>query len=238
MSIASHISDEDVARRILTYIFMVEKALSKAKESFRGSDREAYILNLAELYLKDSKYYFDNKDYITSLSCISYAEGLLDALRILGITKFEWKRETPKRVLVGGTFDIIHVGHIRYLKEASRLGLVYAIVATDNNVKKVKGREPILPQDQRYEIVSSLRYVYKALLGHEEDPLRSVENVKPNVIVLGPDQPIDESWLKKELEHRNLSEVEIVRLPRRIGPRLASSSNIIREILRRYCPCK
>lgn len=237
MSTVSHVSDDEIARRVLSYIVMVEKALAKAKESFKGGDKEAYILNLAELYLKDSKYYFDNKDFITSLSCISYAEGLLDALRILGNVEFEWKREKPKRVLVGGTFDIIHVGHIHYLKEASRLGLLFAIVATDNNVKKIKGREPILPQDQRYEIVSSLKYVYKALLGHEEDPLKSVEEVKPDIIVLGPDQPIDESWLKKELERRSL-DIEVVRLPKRIGPRLASSTNIIREILRRYCPCK
>jgi len=230
-------SEEELAKRIKKYILMVEKALGDAKGSFRGGDTEKYILELTELYLQDAKHYFSIKDYVTSLSCIAYAEGLLDALRILGKVTFKWEKVTPKKVLVGGTFDILHIGHIYYLREASKHGLVYAVIARDNNVKRIKGREPIIPEDQRLEIISSIKYVYKAVLGHELNIIKPIELIKPDVIVLGPDQPINEEWLSKELERKGLT-TQIVRLPRRIGPSTASTTNIIREILRRYCPCK
>lgn len=231
-------TSNELPSRVLTYINMVEKALVKAKETFKGGDKEKYVLELAELYLKDSKYYFSINDYITSLSCIAYAEGLLDALRILGNVSFEWVRERPSKVLVGGTFDLVHIGHIHYLREASRYGLVYAVVATDKNVKRIKGREPILPQRHRLELISSIRYVYKAVLGHEEDMVKPIELIRPGIIVLGPDQPMDEAVLERELSKRGLVNVRIIRLPRRFSEDLASTSEIIREVLRRYCPYK
>ena len=230
----STVDYDKLASRIRTYIDMVGKALEKAKRTFRGSSKELEVLKLAELYYEDSKYYFGIKDLPTSLSCIAYAEGLLDALRMLGIIEVEWVRRKPKKVLVGGTFDLIHVGHIYYLREAAKYGLVYAVVASDENVRKIKGREPILPQNQRLEIVSSIRYVYKAFVGHKEDPLKSVEFIKPDIILLGPDQPFDEGQMYRELEKRGLGGIVIKRLPKRIGNSLASSRGIIKEILRRF----
>lgn len=137
-------------------------------------------------------------------------------------------------MLVAGTFDIIHAGHIRFLREAWKLGLVYAVVARDRNVQKFKGRLPIMPEDMRLEVVSSIKYVYKALLGDDTDLLKPVERVKPDIIFLGPDQPMDEESLKRELERRGIK-AEVRRMSRREGPEIASSTSIIKEILRRYC---
>ncbi len=228
------VSVDELALRVRTYIDMVKRALADAKRTFKGGDKELEVLRLAELYYEDSKYYFSINDFITSLSCIAYAEGLLDALRMLGFIDIKWVREKPKKVFVGGTFDLIHIGHIHYLREASKYGLVYAVVATDENVRKLKGREPVLPQEHRLEVVSAIKYVYKALTGHPEDPLKSVELVKPDIILLGPDQPFSEEEIIKKLEKRGLSGITVKRLPERVGGSLASTSGIIREVLRRF----
>ncbi|RLG77025.1 MAG: DUF357 domain-containing protein [Thermoprotei archaeon] len=228
------VSKEEIAVRVKTYIDMVEKALAEAKQTFRGSDKEREVLRLTELYLSDSKYYFGIGDYVTALACVSYAEGLLDSLRILGYTSFEWRRSKPKKVLVGGTFDLVHPGHVYYLREASKYGLVYAIVARDNNVLKIKGRKPILDQASRLKIIESIKYVYKAVLGDEFNIYKPVEIIKPDIIVLGPDQPVSEESLIKELEKRNIR-CEVLRLSKRVNEPIASTTNIIKEVLKRYC---
>ncbi len=226
--------NEKVASRILTYIRMVEKALGNALGTFRGGDKERYVLELARTYLEDSKYYFSRGDYVTSLACISYTEGLLDALKFLGFIDIEWVRERPKKVLVGGTFDILHPGHIHYVREASKYGLVYAVVATDKNVMKLKGREPILPQEHRLELVSAIKYVYKALLGDEEDLSKPIERIKPDMVVLGPDQPIEELMIERKASELGIN-IDVIRLPRRIGNESYSTTGIINKIIRKYC---
>ncbi len=213
---------------------MLEKALSDLK-LLEADPKVNEILNMVKLYLTDSKYYFSLGDYITSLSCVAYAEGLLDSLKLLGFIDVKWVRQKPKKVLVGGTFDLLHTGHIHYLSEAAKKGLVYAVVATDSNVRKIKGRDPILPQSVRLALISSIKYVYKAMLGDEKDFLKPVEDVKPDIILLGPDQPVDENFILKELSKRGL-QVSVERLRERINDEgLSSSSEIVKEIIRRYC---
>ncbi len=227
--------EETLASRIRTYLGMVSKALEQLSiDSLKRHSKALEVLNLAKLYRDDAEYYLNVGDLPTALACISYAEGLLDALKIMGLVSISWTRERPKKVLVAGTFDIIHAGHIRFLREAWKLGLVYAVVARDKNVQKFKGRLPIMPEDMRLEVVSSIKYVYKALLGDDTDLLKPVERVRPDIIFLGPDQPMDEEFLKRELERRGIK-AEVMRMSRREGPEIASSTSIIKEILRRYC---
>jgi FAD synthetase len=86
---------------------------------------------------------------------------------------------------VGGTFDILHPGHIFLLKEASKHGDVIVVVARDSTVKRIKGREPIFNEEHRLMMVSSIKYVKKAILGKEStDILEIVEELKPDVIVV------------------------------------------------------
>jgi FAD synthetase len=227
-------ADESIAMRVLKYIMNVEQVLNSIRLDNIRDPEVKEVVNLSKAYLNDSKYYFSNKDYITSLSCIAYAEGLLDALRILGIINFHWERPKVHRVMVGGTFDIIHPGHIYYLSEASKLGLVYAVVARDSTVRRVKGREPVNDELTRLEVVNSLKFVYKAVLGDEENIFKSIEVVKPDVILLGPDQPVDERLISRYLDTIGLK-AEVLRLPSRYKSETASTTNIINRILKLYC---
>lgn len=226
---------EDPSERLRIYISTFRKALEEAERSFSGGKAEREVLDLAKRYYDDAIYNYDKGDYITGLIDISYAEGLLDALRMLGATSFTWARASEPRVFVGGTFDIIHPGHVAFLREASRYGRLFVVVARDSNVRRFKGYDPVNSEDARLEVVSSIRYVYRAFLGDEIDYLKSVERVKPDIVVLGPDQFIDEDTLRRSLEGRGLSGIRIVRLERRVGG--YSTSNIIKRILDTRCRC-
>ncbi len=226
-------TSESTQVRLKTYIDMVEKALKTLKVVSSGKE-VSEVIRLAALYLSDAKHYFSLGDYVTSLSCVAYSEGLLDALRLTGSIEFEWVREKPRKVLVGGTFDLLHPGHIHYVKKAHEKGLVYAVVARDSVVKRIKGREPVLDERSRLTLVSSLKYVYEAILGDEEDFMKPVIKVRPDIILLGPDQPIDEYTLIRNSERLGLN-LTVERLSERVGGHLMSTTDVIKEVLRKYC---
>ncbi len=70
------------------------------------------------------------------------------------------------RVLVGGVFDILHVGHIHFLKQAKELGdELVVIVAHDETVRMQKRREPINPAEDRAELLRAIRYVDEVYIG-------------------------------------------------------------------------
>jgi FAD synthetase len=232
-------SNEEVDR-IRKYIENVNLVLNKLKKEKYEDERVERLIKLSESYCFDARFYFEKGDYITSLTCIAYAEGLLDCLKFLNMINFEWKNEEMKKlhnkVLVAGTFDIIHPGHIWLIKKAKEYGRVIVIVATDSNVKRLKGRNPILPSPQRLEVIKSIKYVDEAILGSDdEDILKKVEEIKPNIIILGPDQRfISEEELKNKLKERGLNNVEVIRINEeyRESP-FYKTSQIVNEILKR-----
>ena len=116
------------------------------------------------------------------------------------------------RVMASGVFDLIHLGHVHYLEEARKLGdELLVVVATDSTVRKMK-HEPITPGKMRVELVKALKPVDFAVLGHEDDIFKTVEEQKPDIIALGFDQKFDERELKIQLESRGLGHIRIVRL--------------------------
>jgi FAD synthetase len=90
-------------------------------------------------------------------------------------------------------------------------------------------------ENTRLEVISSIRYVDQAFLGDEIDYLKSVERVRPDLIVLGPDQFVDENILAKSLESRGLKDIRIVRFKEKLGGH--STSSIIKKILESRCRC-
>lgn len=140
------------------------------------------------------------------------------------------KRE--KRVLVAGTFDIIHPGHIHLIKEATKLGKVIVIVARDSTVRRIKGREPIIPERQRLEVVKNIKGVFKARLGNEDkDLLKVVEEEKPDIILLGPNQNFNEREIEEELKRRGIN-VKVLRLEDELKDfPLHSTTKIVKRIL-------
>ena len=116
-----------------------------------------------------------------------------------------------KKVMAFGSFDILHEGHIHYLKEAKDYGHLIVIVARDENILRFKGQKPKHDENYRLEQIKKLDFVDEAVIGHKDDILKVLEEFKPDVICLGYDQStIQEEKLKQELEKRNLK-AEIVR---------------------------
>jgi rfaE bifunctional protein nucleotidyltransferase chain/domain len=147
-------------------------------------------------------------------------------LRIIKNLKTKGKRI----VFTNGCFDLLHIGHIRYLEEAKALGDVLVVgVNSDSSVRKLKGpQRPILPEEERTEILSGLGCVDYITLFDEIDPLKLITSLQPNVLVKGGD------WTKEQTVGREVVERsggEVVILPFVQG---ASTSNLIGTILKKY----
>ncbi|MCM2281817.1 MAG: D-glycero-beta-D-manno-heptose 1-phosphate adenylyltransferase [Bdellovibrionaceae bacterium] len=97
-------------------------------------------------------------------------------------------------VFTNGCFDILHVGHIRYLQEAKALGdLLVVGLNTDASVKKLKGsNRPVQDENSRAEIMAALGCVDAVTLFGEETPKELIEKVKPDILVKGGDYKISE----------------------------------------------
>ncbi|PSN96883.1 hypothetical protein B9Q06_01785 [Candidatus Marsarchaeota G2 archaeon ECH_B_2] len=205
------------------YISNVEGAL---KSVAHGTRIYAAVNN----YLADAKHYYAKGDYTVSIVCATYAEGLLDGHFLLEAREKAWEW-SAKKVVVVGTFDLIHPGHIDFLWEAKKYGRVYVILARDVNVVRAKGRPPIVPEEQRLKVVESLKPVDYAILGDEKDFLKPIETIGPDIILLGPDEQYPVDKLRRELQERGIR-AEVIKLPQRFADYpLSSTSQIIKRVL-------
>jgi len=98
-----------------------------------------------------------------------------------------------KIVFTNGCFDILHVGHLRYLKDARELGDKLIVgLNSDSSIKKLKGDlRPIVPEDERREMLLGLKSVDEVVIFSEETPFNLINLIKPNVLVKGGDWPVD-----------------------------------------------
>ncbi len=106
----------------------------------------------------------------------------------------EHYRQTQKKIVfTNGCFDLLHIGHVRYLKEAQKLGDVLIVgVNTDASVKRLKGPErPIQNENDRAEILASLKCVTHTILFTQDTPLELIIAIQPDVLVKGGDWPIE-----------------------------------------------
>ncbi|MEM2636750.1 MAG: adenylyltransferase/cytidyltransferase family protein [Candidatus Korarchaeota archaeon] len=133
--------------------------------------------------------------------------------------------------MVFGTFDILHIGHIRLLKYAKNLtgqdGELIAVVARDSNVMKIKGHPPVFNEHERLEILSELKMVDKAILGDENDFTVPIKEWHPDIIVLGYDQS---AKMTEELIKKAGIKCKVVVAPRFIELDVASSSEARRRL--------
>ena len=103
-------------------------------------------------------------------------------------TAEDLRKEGNVLVTTNGSFDILHIGHIRYLQEAKRQGYVLIVgLNSDVSVKKYKGPDrPIIPEKERVEMLAALECVdYVVLFDQPEIATPLIELVKPNVHVNG-----------------------------------------------------
>jgi len=157
--------------------------------------------------------------------------GQVVSLKKLKEFRKKWRKQGKKLVFTNGCFDLLHLGHIRYLKKAKSLGDILVVgLNSDRSVKKIKGeKRPILPEKERAEILSSLWFVDYVVLFNEETPERLIRELEPDVLVKGAD------WKLKEIVGADLvrSRGGVVRRIPLYKSR--STTSVIDEIIRRYC---
>lgn len=135
------------------------------------------------------------------------------------------KSNHKKIVFTNGCFDILHVGHIRYLYEAKGYGDRLVVgVNSDHSVSRIKPGRPIIPQDQRLEVLAALEMVDYITLFEDDIPLELISAVEPDVLVKGAD------WALQDIVGREFA-IEVYRISYLEG---ISTSNIIEKILAAY----
>ena len=133
------------------------------------------------------------------------------------------KADGKKIVFTNGCFDIIHVGHIRYLKEAKAFGGVLIVgLNSDKSVSIIKPKRPINPQNHRAEVLSSLEMVDYVALFDEDTPYELIKLLQPDILVKGGD------WRKEDIVGSDIAK-ETLSLPYIKG---ISTSEIIERIKR------
>jgi FAD synthetase len=139
---------------------------------------------------------------------------------------------SAERVIAQGTFDILHPGHVHYLRDAAGMGdELHVIVARDANVTHKPS--PVVPGPQRAEMVGALEPVTEAHLGHPEDIFVPIRELDPDVIALGHDQHHDETDLRSALADQGF-DCEVRRASARepgAGEELLSTGRIIERVL-------
>jgi FAD synthetase len=148
------------------------------------------------------------------------------------------KHGKKKVVLASGVFDLLHLGHVKFLEEAKKAGgkdaELIVIIARDSTVEKNKGRKPIMPENQRRALVESLKVVDEAVLGFEEFDIGDViERIKPDVIALGYDQADMEKYVQEYVDKHKLN-VAVVRIGKFEEDALDSSSKIRQKIVENF----
>ena len=136
------------------------------------------------------------------------------------------RREGKRVVFTNGCFDLLHLGHVRYLREARSLGdLLVVALNSDASVRALKGEgRPILNQDERAEIIAALEAVDYVIIFDEETPLELIARLLPDVLVKGGDWAIETIVGREEVEAAG---GEVLSLPYLQG---SSTSEIVKRI--------
>jgi FAD synthetase len=140
-----------------------------------------------------------------------------------------------KVVLASGVFDLLHLGHVKFLEEAKKAGgpdaQLVVVIARDSTVERTKGRKPIMSELQRCLLVESLRVVDRAVLGYEKFDIGEViDTIKPDVIALGYDQEEMMRQVQRYVNAHGMN-IKVVRIGRFGENTLDSSSKIKKEII-------
>jgi glycerol-3-phosphate cytidylyltransferase/FAD synthetase len=134
-------------------------------------------------------------------------------------------------VMTGGTFDLLHSGHLFTFQQAKLLGdILTVVIATDRTVEKEKNRHPSKTQDERVMVVNHIKEVDVAVIGSEIDFMETVNLIQPDIIALGYDQYHDEKQLFDTLSKNGYSHVKIIRLKEYIPGK--STTKIMQDMMK------
>jgi D-beta-D-heptose 7-phosphate kinase/D-beta-D-heptose 1-phosphate adenosyltransferase len=140
------------------------------------------------------------------------------------------KKEGKRIVFTNGCFDILHVGHTRYLREAKKTGdILILALNSDESVRCLKGdKRPLIPEDERGDVVASLESVDFVTIFNESTPFELIEYLKPDILVKGGD------WAENEVVGRDSVTTwggKVIIIPEIKG---SSTTNIIEKIINVY----
>lgn len=138
------------------------------------------------------------------------------------------ERSLGKRIIfTNGVFDLLHPGHLRYLKKARALGDVLVVgLNSDNSVRRNKGNNrPILPENERVKLVAALEMVDYVTVFEEDTPFELITAIQPDVLVKGGDYHLHDIVGRDAVEARG---GKVLTIPFEEG---FSSSEIIERIL-------
>jgi FAD synthetase len=143
-----------------------------------------------------------------------------------------------KVVLATGAFDLLHYGHLRFLEESKKIGgknsRLIVLVARDKTAERLKGKKPVMSENERRALVASLKPVDEALLGYRQFSIRKViEKVKPDIIAVGYDQDEVRKAVEKVAKENGLK-IKVVQVKRFGRLDLYSSSKIKRRVIENW----
>jgi len=154
---------------------------------------------------------------------------IIDSESKIQLTKFGRKQLTI--VMTGGTYDILHIGHLFTLEQARFLGDVLVVVlATDKTVERLKNRLPTNTMNDRATVLEGVKNVDAVVKGSETDFMSTVDLIDPDIIALGYDQAEEEKSLYKSISARGHSHVKIIRMKKYVPGK--STTRIMQDIIK------
>jgi len=140
------------------------------------------------------------------------------------------QREGKKVVTTNGCFDLLHVGHVRYLQAARELGdMLIVAVNSDSSVRALKGENrPLIPEVERAEMLAGLECVSYVTIFSELDPIPLLTKVKPDIHVKGGDYKLEELIEREAVESYGGKVIVGFNVPGK------SSTDLIKTIIERY----
>jgi len=141
------------------------------------------------------------------------------------------RKEGKKIAFTNGCFDILHVGHVRYLREAKKIGDILVLALnSDSSVRAIKGEErPLVSEEERAEVLAALEFIDFVTIFPELTPLELINYLKPDILIKGGDWPEDKVVGREEVKKWG-GRVAII--PEVEGK---STTNIVEKIKKVYC---
>ena len=141
------------------------------------------------------------------------------------------RKEGKKIAFTNGCFDILHVGHARYLKEARKTAdILILALNSDSSVRAIKGdKRPLVPEDERAEVLAGLECIDFVTIFPELTPLELICYLKPDILIKGGDWPEEQVVGRNEIREWG---GHVTLIPEVMGK---STTNIVDKIISVYC---
>ncbi len=157
-------------------------------------------------------------------------DKIKSAAEVAAICRLLRDGQPVRVVFTNGCFDLLHLGHLRYLEDARALGDVLIVgVNSDSSVRKIKGHlRPIQGEEERSELLAGLQCVDFAVIFDTPDPLPLIEMIQPDILVKGADWPEDQIVGADVVKQRG---GRVARIP--LTPQ-CSTTSIVERVIERY----